>query len=748
MAGRSERKQDDDAIALVCFKDKPVYSGFDNTFTRFDDEGACYEIEVDGGALPPLQIGPQPLFTTSGGVSAWTKQIRWMSDQIAIRAAIYGYEWIGEVLFVNNGNPTDLSGIDDIDGAPNVEIAQAYIDADLSWRIFQITVCPGSPSPTAWRRTKGGSIYEGSTLEKRELLITRPLPGPVREFQVCAFHDGKTAQEQFYIVEQPGRKLRLLDPDTNANEMPRCLVPCGAASQIPPPSQPTTLFESQLACDEGNQIGTDANGAPVYQEFTVYWTFSNGVISGPFGTVPNPVDSTADDYEIRGRVIDCDTGDPIATPPLPCEDFTITTLWTIENKTPGLRNREWADLGPAFPFTSDPSGPEDYIDAFDDTQPPTTDTIVTANTFALNDTDNTPSRIDYQRRWGWICLDKPQEIEFGTNSEGYIGFWIGICDGELTRVISYAKPVGLERTPRYTIPAGIHRIRLDNLDWGGTNSNWTLYRVDGETATADNDLFDDMTSTTLPYERCKQVKVCKDTGAFLDLLTGAVIDPANCRPCALPPCPQLTPKPPCRCVETGELIAPDYVAIEDYAAIIAGTGITVDQGCGRSAKITVTLDRSDAPNARLEVIDRTTVIQDVPALGVRPNNGVVRVRYESTVPIDWRIALANLAGTSNGREYVVFETPPSARPNAGTYETIPEGDAWHNDNSTAVTAFEWLDTTTVELSFVTTNTNVSAHTIEYRGVPELERVCRDVSGGCKCCDAAATTLPQTLRLVP
>ena len=520
-------------IPLACFKDKPVYSGFDKTFTRFDDEGSCYEIEVDGGALPSLEIGPQPLFDNSGGTSAWTKQIRWMAEQIAEQAAIYGYEWIGEVLFVNNGNPTDLSGIDDIPGAPTEELAQIYIDAGLSWRIFQITVCPGSPSPTAWRRSKGGTIYSGNALEERELLITKPLPGPIREFQMCAYCDSKGASEEFYIVEQPGRKLRLLDPEDNANEMPRCLVPCAAASQIAPPSQPTTLFESQLACDDGNQIGTDANNNPIYQEFTVYWTFANGEISGPFGTVANSATSTSDDYVIIGRPVDCVTGEPLEPTPPDCDDFEITDLFSVDNKTPGIKNREWTNLGPANPFGNDPAPVEAFVDEFDFTQTPDTDTVVTSNAFALNDTDNTAGVLDYQRRDGWICVQEPIEIEFGATSEGYIGFWLGECGGEQQRLISYAKPAGLERTPRVVIPRGIHSVRLDNVDWGGANSNWTLYRVEGGVAVADNDLMDDFVSTTQPYEVCKKVKVCKPSGIILGLLSGEVVDPADCYDCSL-----------------------------------------------------------------------------------------------------------------------------------------------------------------------------------------------------------------------
>ena len=555
------------SIPFQCFKDKPVYSGFDNSFTRFDDQGACYEIEIDGGALPPIQIGPQPTFSDLPGNSAWTQQIRWMSSQIAQQAAIFGYEWVGEVLFVNNGNPTDLSGIDDIAGAPTEELAQIYIDAGMRWRMFQITVCPGSPSPTAWRRTKGGTIYAGSANEERELLITKPIPGPIREFQVCAYHDGKSAFEDFYLVQQPGRVLRKLDPVANANEMPRCLVPCSAASQIAPPSQPTTLFDIQLACDDGNQIGTDGNGDPVYQEFTVYWTFANGELAGPFGTISNPATQSEDDYEIQGQPVNCDTGEPIEPTPPDCTDFEITNLFSIANKTEGARDREWYGVAPAEPFTDDASLVEAFLEGFDYSAAPTSDAIVTSNVFWLNDADNTANSLGVQRRDGWICLQEPIEIEFGTTSEGYIGFWLGTCGGEQERLISFAKSTGFASTPRVVIPRGIHSVRIDNVDWGGTSSSWPVYRVEGGVATIDNKLMDKFSSPTQPYEICKQVKVCKPDGLIIDLLTDKVVDKSTCYTCTL--------KCDCGCSQEPLMIdKPNDEEICDFTVEFKSAGLT------------------------------------------------------------------------------------------------------------------------------------------------------------------------------
>lgn len=549
-------------LALQCYKDKPVYSGFDNTFTSFGDEGACYEIEVDGGGIAPIQIGPQPLFTGAPGVSPWTQQINWMNQSIAAVAATRGYEWIGETLFVNNGNITDLGGIDGgaIPGAPTVEIAQAYADAGLSWRIFQITVCPGSPSPTAWRRTKGGTIYEGSALEQRELLITKPLPGPIREFEKCAYHDGKKAVNQFFLVEQPGRTLRLLDPLTNSNEMPRCLVPCGAAAQISPPTQPSTLFESTLACDEGNQIDTEADGTPIYQQFTAYWTFSNGAISGPFGTIEDPAGSqNLVDYEIQGRVVDCDSGEPLGVPAPACEELQYNgVLWRLKGApTPGTKIEWWAPLQGTFPGGSNAAPHGNVSDIFandgttlnhvngapDVTYVDTVFSVVGTNTadflgkVGAASTAQT-SGTDQLKFSGYVILNSPARLrDSGTRTGERGGIWINrCCAGELELLEERTTDTAGTGTNRdvFTdtlVPVGIHYIEIATSDL----SSWQNLTL--QASFDDGTLYGPFNGyPSKPEYECVPTYRCADTGICVYKDGSPVIEDEFTRWCEPPAC--------------------------------------------------------------------------------------------------------------------------------------------------------------------------------------------------------------------
>lgn len=211
---------------------------------------------------------------------------------------------------------------------------------------------------------------------------------------------------------------------------------------------------------------------------------------------------------------------------------------------------------------------------------------------------------------------------------------------------------------------------------------------------------------------------------FIDQMTGEPLDLSQ-----IERCDGEEPVTVCTCEETGVLAAPVYVALDDYAGIVDGTGFEVERGCGDPAIITVELDRENAPNARLETVTNANIITQVPALGLRPNNGIVRAIYESTVPIDWKISFANLQGPVNGEEHVIFLTTPSIQPSTGVFETYPQGPGWHNNNSSTPSDFEWLNTDRVELLFNTTNPNISAHNIMYRGIPLLEEKCREVATG-------------------
>lgn len=400
---------------------------------------------------------------------------------------------------------------------PNKSTAAFAFKPAPTWRYCELTTCDPNAvyGPLRLKRDDGEdfTVY------------------PVRSLASSEY----TCASRYSTVDCYGNKKTIWcdenDVEIDEPEDAKCYVPISFpfADYIYDVGAPVCTERVRELCDvvDGVSVG----------EFTLVISDCDGVrtrerwTTASYVAADNPDDLVA--YVVQGSASNCLTLEPYVEPPQPCENFEITELFEIQNKTAGLRNREWTNLGPANTFSSDPTAPEAYLEAFDFSVAADIETVVTSNVFALNDTSNTASILDYQIREGWICVSEAFEVEWGTNSEGYIGVWLGLCGGQLERVISYAKAVGLERTPRITIPKGIHKIRLDNLDWGGSNSNWTTYEIIAGVAVARNALGDSLASTTAPREVCKKVKVCKPSGTLIGLLSKAEIDPANCYECSI-----------------------------------------------------------------------------------------------------------------------------------------------------------------------------------------------------------------------
>ena len=330
-----------DGRSPACFEEQARYVGIDNTFTRFNDT-ATYCIETDGGAGPTIEFSQTP----EGG---WTDQFvnQWVPN-LTQAATDAGVKWILEAAFVSPSNPADISGGNS--GLPGVltpAIAQQFVDNAMSWRFLQITVCPGSPTPTRFFR-KASDIYGD---EERNLLITPTQLGPFREFRVCEECTKDGIETDWYVRNDvPEADPNRLEPFswdkiTDTGQIPKCAVPCGTIAVAPSPTSPTCQFELVPGCDNGNPI---PNTNP--QEFTRIngiYEYCDGAL-GPFFTqdVQQP-DGTfvAEDYVLQGVFVDCDTGEPIIAPNPPCENSTfLGNLWRLKgNPTPSTLVEWWAD---------------------------------------------------------------------------------------------------------------------------------------------------------------------------------------------------------------------------------------------------------------------------------------------------------------------------------------------------------------------------------------------------------------------
>lgn len=499
----------------TCVESQELTYAIDNTGTRFNDVATYCALMSDGQLIP---------FSQDGSSNNWPQQLIELAaswQQGLDNAGIIAFV---EPRFVDNSNPTNISGnigsatgpSSGLPGAPSETLAQYLIDNGMFWRYLNVQVCVGQPVPVRVFR-KTSQLY-GDT--EFDLASAPSILGPLRKFERCVNCD---TMEVEWLKEDPDDSSKLVK--ATSGEVPKCWEPCGVLALAPPPADRECEFFFSTACDNNGETDITL----FTQDITRRTTVCNGVITGIAYFKPDPADQTAIlPHTLIGQFVDCATGLPVPGVVLPCEDFEIVSLFSIKGKVPGLRNREWL-IGPAVPFSNDDSIGQGILETFDSSLTPLLDTVVTTNVAALNDTSNTAGEMDYQRRDGSLCVDKAKYIRFTTNAEGYVAMWLGKCGGELERVISFGKSVGVQSSPSYLIPLGIHGFRLDNLDVGGSNSSWTVQTsVDGIDWVNDNSLLDSSASQVTPVEVTKKVKVCKPSGAFMDLLTDAEVDKTDC----------------------------------------------------------------------------------------------------------------------------------------------------------------------------------------------------------------------------
>ena len=544
-----------DRFSPACFEEQARYVGIDNTFTRFNDT-ATYCIETDGGAGPTIEFGQTP----EGG---WTDQFvnQWVPN-LTQAATDAGVKWILEAAFVYNPNPADISGSGSgLPGVLTAAIAQQFVDNGMSWRFLQITVCPGSPTPTRFFR-KTSDIYGD---EVRDLLITPTQLGPFREFRVCEECTKDGIETDWYVRndvpdEDPDRLEPFSwDKITESGQIPKCAVPCGTIAIAPSPTAPSSQFEVIRGCDNGNQIGTEPDGSPIYQEINGTYVFVDGMVQGPFFTIDNIPDQTQDDYTLQGTFVDCDTGEPIIAPNPPCENSTLLgNLWRLKgNPTPSTLVEWWADpngpiAGSGAPhgnvsdiFTNDGTtlthvnGPADrsYVSPVFSVEGTNAGDFISGMGLA-GSADSTGT--DQGKLSAYFVLPANARLRDGGTRTGERGglYLNECCSGDLTLLEERTTDTTAAERGVFNgtiVPAGIHYAEAAISD---LSAWWNL--------TLEASFDDGATYQPLigyggkPQYECIPVRRCDDTGVLVHGVTGALVvedefttwcEPKGCSDC-------------------------------------------------------------------------------------------------------------------------------------------------------------------------------------------------------------------------
>jgi hypothetical protein len=526
-----------------CLESQEWTYGIDNTGTRFNDV-ADYELTLSDGSTIA--------WSQDGSDTGWAAQLTSWAAGIQAAANNAGLLWFVEPRFIDNFNPANIDGTingpggtpSGLPGAPTTALAQELFSGGMFWRYVNFQVCPGQPVPVSARRINS-TIY---TNNPYELAAAGPILGAVQEFRVCeSCVEGEIDQRWFIRDDaaKPAGYVGVFFRPATAGEIPNCYFPCGFLSLQPEPPSRNCEFQFDTACDDLGQSD------PLnYQNLiTRRVTYCNGQQIGQDFFSPDPGDPAAlVDYALVGSYVDCATGSPVPLPVPPCNDFELTTLYRMDGggARDTWRRREWFDLGPGFreePVTLD--GANGFLAQMPlENGMPTpagpSDTDTTSSNFNYNDTTNAGAPTDVELKEGYIVVDKPFLIRSSQGgSEKYVGIWLGVDGGLPQNIYEFAhdQSAGFaNQGDAYgSVPAGNHFIRLMNYDVNGTNASGTIeISLDGGATWLPNTQAPWSIYETPPCEVCMQVKVCKDTGALIDLLTNDVYDPADVRPCALP----------------------------------------------------------------------------------------------------------------------------------------------------------------------------------------------------------------------
>lgn len=492
-----------------CVESQEWTYGIDNTGTTFSDV-ADYVIMLSDGS--------QLNFSQGGTSTGWTPQLNEWSANIQAAADAAGLAWFVEPRAVNNIIPTDISGNyggtpTGLPGAPSVAVAQALISGGMAARYVNIQICPGQPVPVSAERVTS-AVY---TNNPYSLTTAGAILGPIQKFVICR----ECGKEPVWYLED-GVTLAPL------GQIPNCYEPCGTLALASAPPDRDCTFEISVACDNNNSQNT----VDFVNTITRRATVCNGeqIAVDYFQEDPNDA-SALIAYTLVGDFVDCATGEPIALPVPECSNFELTTLFTMSGIDGQLRNREWETTQSAFPTTAGTAEGRSVREAHDFSLPTTVDSLVSS--IALNDTNNIAGLLDIQVIEDYVVVSQPVIGEYFGSSEGYWAFELGACCGDL-ELLAESGGFNATRTMRFEIPAGVHKIRIWNIDSAGSNSSATFrYSVDGgATFITDNTPPMIKFSTVKPEEKCVQVKVCEDTGAIIGLLTGEVLDPADFYDCS------------------------------------------------------------------------------------------------------------------------------------------------------------------------------------------------------------------------
>lgn len=524
---------------ISCVESQEWTYGIDNTGTRYNDV-ATYEIFLSDGTKLD--------FSQDGASTSWTAQLTEWAANIQQAADDAGLVWFVEPRFIDNTEPTNLTGnspgaggsASGLPGAPSQLVAQTLFDGGMAWRYVNIQICPGQPVPTRAQRLTS-NLYGDTTYD---LTTAGPVLGPVLEFKVCEIHDKVDGIEQEWFIRDDDAKpdgfVGVFYREASAGEIPNCYFPCGFLSLQPSPPGRECTFFTDVACDNIGQ--TDQS--QFVTNITRRTTYCPGEAPKIDYLQPDPDEPSAlIPYELIGSFVDCDTGEVVEPNKPPCEVTEYNgVLWQLSGDlTIGSTIDWWAP--PTFPGGSS-SAPHGDIDTIFSSDGRTLnhvngdpDVSYTSQVFAVSGTSSAQflsdvgaannsetSGLDQLKFSGYVVNNQPALLRDNNGNTGERGaIYINRCcagtlDKLAERETDTSGSTGVGIFDAVVLPVGIHYIEAVTSDvsaWQGFNLQVSY--DDGRTWSN----FE--TYQNKPRYDCISTQRCEDTGVIINAETGALV---------------------------------------------------------------------------------------------------------------------------------------------------------------------------------------------------------------------------------
>jgi len=338
-------------------------------------------------------------------------------------------------------------------------------------------------------------------------------------------------ETRYYDINKDGQTYtQILTPD-NID----CFIPCekGFEPVIIKSEEIPCVTKDRILCDR-----VDENDSSMDVQFVLVIDICQGKKTryrytlSSYNNSVNPDDLVT--YSPIGKVYVCGTNEVFIEEPDECEVDGTFTLFSYENITETLRNREW-EYEPTKPTSYTLSEFSSDRENLDLTRTTTVDSDWN-NGLSVDDSSNLSTTSDDQIIEGYMLVTEKTTGRWSGGSYGYFALEYSDCcngDCEEPQLVLEKRMGGTNGsiTNEFEFEVGLHKFYLYNLDDYANTSRTFQYTLDDGLTWINGTPSWIKLSRKKITELCKNIKSCTN-GNYIDL-RGSEVDINECYDCSL-----------------------------------------------------------------------------------------------------------------------------------------------------------------------------------------------------------------------